>query len=347
MVSLVRIQEIYCGENSLPNSVSIFGDGKLVVADGGNDAVLIFDDQGKIINKISGTGYGKYNFKEPVAAAVDRGGQIYIADWHNHRVVAFDNKLNYIGEFGFPSLTPYGSTGPTLKRLAGVLYSLFQSGIYIPKHFDGTEQTKKKKLLPPISSAKSLVYFISRTIRLIAYDKERWRDHSFDKPNGIAFLNNEIWLTQKNKRCINVHENTPPHKLLRKINYPNDREKFGRLGNISISHSGEIFVCDEQSGAIWYYIDKHASPKKITGADSGLGTFMPFSCVKIAENYIAVCGCKNIQIINYKKQRVEFSSQNMGELHGVAFDEKRNALYTANRSRGVIQVFDVTGMERG
>ncbi|CAF4828371.1 unnamed protein product, partial [Rotaria socialis] len=64
--------------------------GTLYVADGGNNRVMRWTQrdkkQGTVLVGGNGSGAGENQFKGPVGLSFDRHGNLYVADWNNHRV---------------------------------------------------------------------------------------------------------------------------------------------------------------------------------------------------------------------------------------------------------------------
>ena len=77
----------------LPNSVDILSNGDILICDGGNDRICLFDSKRIEKKEIGKKGFGKLRFKEPVGAFKIFNDDIYVLDWHNHRIVIFDKFL--------------------------------------------------------------------------------------------------------------------------------------------------------------------------------------------------------------------------------------------------------------
>ena len=94
-----------------PQGITMSSDGNVYVSDTGNNRIVKlnigFDP---MINKVKITyafqnqnaGYGSGNgqFKYPEQVALDRWGNVYVADTGNHRIQVFDKNLNYKCQFG-------------------------------------------------------------------------------------------------------------------------------------------------------------------------------------------------------------------------------------------------------
>lgn len=86
---------------SLLNGVAL-GENTILLATGGWNAVLSINTSGKIHTFYGGKkGVGRNHLKEPVVIFVSPDNLIYVADWHNHRIVILDNNLEYLDEFGY------------------------------------------------------------------------------------------------------------------------------------------------------------------------------------------------------------------------------------------------------
>jgi uncharacterized repeat protein (TIGR01451 family) len=86
--------------------VAVDSDGRIYVADNGNDRVQVFDSAGRFLFKFgrnggdgtSGTGDGE--FLNPRGIAVDAGGRIYVADTRNQRLQVFDSAGRFLFKIG-------------------------------------------------------------------------------------------------------------------------------------------------------------------------------------------------------------------------------------------------------
>jgi len=89
-----------------PRDVAVDGDGRLYIADTGNDRIVVLAATGRLIDNWGGSGEEPGSFNEPCGIAVGRDGLVYVADTWNHRVQVFsgDGELVRVfdpGERGF------------------------------------------------------------------------------------------------------------------------------------------------------------------------------------------------------------------------------------------------------
>ncbi|CAN0510516.1 unnamed protein product, partial [Phaeothamnion confervicola] len=139
------------------------------------------------------------------------------------------------------------------------------------------------------------------------------------KPNGAAFLPGRVVVSLKNSRNLLVLRQARSRGFIVEayIDTPTPGRRFGRLGNIAAVGS-QIFVCDEEQSVIWQLNPDLSLVRTITGIDSGVGKFAPFSCCE-ADGLLAVCGGRNIQLFDLDAGQLLHCSDSFGELHGVCY----------------------------
>ncbi len=94
------------GEFSYPTDVALGPDGTLFVADGYNDRIQAFAEEGDFLRKWGGPFamniHGPFNgwFTTVTSIAVDAEGNVYAADFYNHRVQKFSADGRLLTSFG-------------------------------------------------------------------------------------------------------------------------------------------------------------------------------------------------------------------------------------------------------
>jgi DNA-binding beta-propeller fold protein YncE len=120
------------GQLNAPHGVAIDGSGNLFVADGFNHRISVFSAAGGFIRAfgfgvltggpafevcttasacqtgIAGSGAGQFNL--PIGVALDRSGNLYVADYNNHRISVFSAAGAFIRAFGW-NVIPGGFVG--------------------------------------------------------------------------------------------------------------------------------------------------------------------------------------------------------------------------------------------
>ena len=59
-INLKQLPSLSDKNIQLPNSVAVFENGNIVVVDGGSNSVMILSSLGKMLRRISGSGFNKY-----------------------------------------------------------------------------------------------------------------------------------------------------------------------------------------------------------------------------------------------------------------------------------------------
>jgi DNA-binding beta-propeller fold protein YncE len=122
------------GQFSFPRAVAVDDEGRIYVADSGNNRVQVFNPDGSFLRQWGSTckldtregcqpapagspgGDGQGQFNEPWGIAVDRDGNVYVSDTWNHRIQKFDGQGNFLTMWG-----RFDSTGGELGT-PGVFY---------------------------------------------------------------------------------------------------------------------------------------------------------------------------------------------------------------------------------
>ncbi|HEY8504670.1 MAG TPA: NHL repeat-containing protein [Gemmataceae bacterium] len=89
-----------------PRAVALDGQGRLFVADWGNDCVHVFGPDWRRIRRIGRRGGGAGEFRGPIALALGPAGALYVSDFGNHRVQVFDAAGRFLSAFGEEGAAP-------------------------------------------------------------------------------------------------------------------------------------------------------------------------------------------------------------------------------------------------
>ena len=87
-----------------PRSIVMGKDGLFYISDTGNQRVLGFNAEGKVVRQWGKGGRGKGEFREPVGIGVDRKGNVYVADMENRRVQKFNSNGQYLLQWPFKNI---------------------------------------------------------------------------------------------------------------------------------------------------------------------------------------------------------------------------------------------------
>ena len=116
-----------------PNAVIVAPNGDIFVAEGhgaGNNRILKFTKDGKLIKTWGKMGAGPGEFNQPHALAFDSKGRLFVADRGNNRLQIFDQDGNFLGEmkqFSRPS-------GVFIDKKDSIYVADSESGSVNPNH---------------------------------------------------------------------------------------------------------------------------------------------------------------------------------------------------------------------
>jgi len=97
---------IWAGQFGYPTDVAIGANNTLYVADGYNDRIQVFDKNGDFSFKWGGplalNIYGPFNgwFATVTSVAIDRSGNVFVADFYNDRIQKFSADGTFLTSFG-------------------------------------------------------------------------------------------------------------------------------------------------------------------------------------------------------------------------------------------------------
>lgn len=88
------------GQFDSPNGMAIASNGNILVADGLNHRIQIFDNTGNYLSEFGTMGTGNGQFNRPARITIAANGDILVTDSQNDRVQRFNNVGVYQSEFG-------------------------------------------------------------------------------------------------------------------------------------------------------------------------------------------------------------------------------------------------------
>jgi hypothetical protein len=71
-------------------------EGNIYVLDRTGNTLVKYSPRGDSLRAVSGLGSGSLQFDTPVALSAQRGNDIFVADYNNHRIQRFDRTLDYV-----------------------------------------------------------------------------------------------------------------------------------------------------------------------------------------------------------------------------------------------------------
>jgi len=116
---------IRAGQFGYPTDVAIGANNSLYVADGYNDRIQVFDSSGEFSFKWGGplamNIYGPFNgwFATVTSVAIDKAGNVFVADFYNDRIQKFASDGTFLTSFGSKGSGPGQFSYPIAIAIGG------------------------------------------------------------------------------------------------------------------------------------------------------------------------------------------------------------------------------------
>lgn len=209
-----------------PTGVAVGRDGKIYVADSGNNRVLVYDHQGKPLLQfgVFGTLAGEMNY--PYSIAVDTENRIYVGQFKAGRIQIFNARGKLISKIDKES------AGVVVAPLAmaldeqGLLYAANQDGKIL--EFD-----QAGKLVRSFAGAGSDIGSLSH-------------------PKGIAVDDHAIYVSDTNN--LRIQEFSKAGKVL--TGASKEILQVGMPAGLCLSQGGDLFLVDTFSNRVNVYDQK-------------------------------------------------------------------------------------------
>ena len=201
-----------------PSSLCRLNEQRLCITDTINGLVIIMDNQGKIIKKL--THIKGFKMVSPVCACVDDRGDIYVSDSALQGVFRFDPKYKFKGIFISSSSTPGQS------RITGIVYSQAAGTFYC------------------VDTANHRVLCFHRDGQLkFSFGNRGAAEGQFNFPTHITADNEYIFITDALNFRVQVFDHTG--KFIRVIgSYGRGGGNFSKPKGIAVDKEQHIFAAD-------------------------------------------------------------------------------------------------------
>lgn len=227
---------------SRPLGAAFGEDGRIYVADTGNNRVCVFDRRGRFLFEFGGFGVGKPlpgarktwtpgKLNYPVGIDVDDAGNVYVADFRNDQIHVFDSEGTYISSFPENTRpTGKGSSGQDGQGIAVTDVTVFGDRVYATDTYQ--------------------VFVFTSTGELIAqFGKPGGGPADLDHPNGVAVgPDGTVYVSDSNHNRIVAFDRrwrfswnlgTPMGITKEKTD-----SEFGLPRGLAVADDGSIFVAD-------------------------------------------------------------------------------------------------------
>ena len=313
----MQFEAVVTGLN-LPNSVMV-KDNQILIAEGGGDCIRVFSvDDCRLQMVLGSFGKSEYQFREPVNAIFTDEKSVCVCDWHNHRIIFYNNYFKYTGEVGHFADEKVNSFLNFLRRLR---YSHLSLGTYL--NDEGIVTRTRGSFFNVLYTRlfwciKSLLYDLSKTSAL----NKKNVVLSLNKPNGLCSISNKLVVTVKNSKKIVVLCPTE-QSVFKEIK----SDEFGRLGQCCEFSENSVLVCDETNKCLWQIALNSEEIFKVP-----LAMDRPFS-VTCGNGKIYIAGGSELLVCDYNF--LQLSKRSIAsECHGLYYYE--DFLYMVDRGSGIL-----------
>ncbi|CAJ36504.1 OmpL47-type beta-barrel domain-containing protein [Methanocella arvoryzae] len=222
-----------------PFDVEVGVDGKIYVADHGNNRVQVYSDTGAYLLTVgSGPGSGDSQFDRPMSVAVDSAGSIYVADYMNNKVKIFDGAGTYLRSIGTGTL---GTGDYEFRRPKGVTVD-GSGNVYVVDGYNNRIQV--------FDSAGTYL----RTIGASGFGPSG-TTHFFVPKDCKVGADGTVYVADEGGMCVHVFSNTGA--WIRTIGTPgtsgSGNYQFNCPCDVAVDGGGNIYVADPGNDKVKIY----------------------------------------------------------------------------------------------
>lgn len=305
VAGLASAQEIPTLKN--PCGVVFDVRGQLIVADSGNDRLLVFSPQMRLVKQIGG-GSGEPSFKNPHGLTLDSRGRILVADTGNHRIVILDPE----GKF----LKAFGSEGSE----DGQFRSPF-----------GLTTDSKDQIIVTDTWNHRLQWFDSEGKFLKKYGEHGEAQLQFNEPAGACIgPGGQLLIANGWNSRIDRYDYNPDTLAIRHQGEgETDREKdqgfiwdFWVCGDVKIDAEQRIYGLNRNNGIVHVYNPDgsrllNAQDQPVTFGGGVYGRFRGPSAIAIRDDTIAIADAGNDRVVVMK---TDFATMRRPEVVDIGTD---------------------------
>lgn len=212
---------------SQPSDVAVSKDGLIYVVDGVNNAIKVFNQNGKFIFSFGSRGTLNGQFQFPMGIDVGNSGKVYVADSGNHRIQIFGANGNYLNQIKLRSkLKAADPTDVVANESIDRLYIADNDNHYI------------------------LVYDLSNMQLLQTLGAPGIEEREFRYPFQLAFDKSRyIYITDVVNTRVQVFN---PQGLFVTVigGWGVEKGRFFRPKGVSVDHHNRVYVSDSYMGVI-------------------------------------------------------------------------------------------------
>ena len=242
--------------------------GMYAVTDNTKNCICIYDYSDNFVKELGGQGSEDGQFDDPQGVAFDSHGQLYIADFNNHRIQKFDVNFNYTHQF---------SKAAGNEKFGPVAVTVHNKRLYVAD-----------------SNNKCISVFLPNGYFCFAFGSEELRQPI----DVVVDANNQLLVADSVNKCVSVFR--LDGFCLRRFG-TQSRGELNSVRGITGNQYGFSFAVDSSKHRVMVF-DKDGGYVHCFGTHgSGKGEFNDPCSISISPSgniYVADCGNSRLQIFS-------------------------------------------------
>lgn len=265
-----------------PSDVAFDKQGRIYIADTGNQRILVFSSQGKFLFKFGRKGTNPGEFINPLGVTVDKNNKIYVADQERNKVIVFNQHGQFLKELSIAlPLKPLATdTRLYVANYGNVLIYNLNNLQLLAKWGEKGRTKNGLNLATGLAATENNDVFVVdlgnlRVKRLNKDGKVKWifgqpydpqnpRARQFGLPASIAFDQKYLYVVDAFNSEIVVL--TPTRQLITRLSQPGQKEgEFYYPAGISYGSQNLFAIADKFNDRVQVVrinINKKSNTKK-------------------------------------------------------------------------------------
>ena len=267
------------GQFNEPRGISVDPEGKIYVADTGNNRIQQFNKSGEFLKQIGGFGWEKEQFDQPVEICAKNGLDVLVADYNNERIERYDKYLNYISSY-------YADESLSDDLLFG-----FPRGVSISNHGELFLVDGENYRILKINSFGEPE---------LSFGDFRWGDGQLERPCQIEVTDHDIvYVCDEATNRIAVYDYYG--------NYTGEigREILKNPHGITCDAAGRVWCADTGNNRIMVFDSNGKTVLTFGGKGDRLGAFYLPADIAVSRNrvYVLDSGNSRVQVFEIIEEK--------------------------------------------
>ena len=207
-----------------PRGIAINSKGQTIVVEGDGTCVSVLTPEGEKIQTFGTRGSGNGQLSGAYGVTVDKGNNIYVADYNNNRIQKFNSEGEFVSAVGGS-----GSNQLQFSNPLGICYNHRDDNLYVP------------------DNANHRIQVLTTNLKFMrSFGKQGSGNGEFLNPCNIAFDNaNNLYVTDYSNHRVQVL--TTEGQFLRTFSQKANGQRLNHPWAIAIDSSNTMYVSENGS----------------------------------------------------------------------------------------------------